>query len=129
MIKVKFRYLEGLHIALAELNECKMSFMTKLKLRDIQETIQKEAEWFEEQRLEIINRYARKGTDGKPVVENGNYILEDKDAFVQEFNELLNTEFEIKPIEATLVEHLEISGKAWDGLFHILERGENVNEG
>lgn len=123
MIKVKFRYLEGLHIALAELNECKMSFMTKLKLRDIQETIQKEAEWFEEQRLEIINRYARKGTDGKPVVENGNYILEDKDAFVQEFDELLNTEFEIKPIEATLVEHLEISGQAWDGLMPIIDKG------
>ena len=128
-MKVKFLHLESIIKAFKELNECRMSFATKIKLRDAQETLMKEAEWFEEQRLEIINRYARKGTDGKPVVENDNYILEDKDAFVQEFDELLNTEFEIKPIEATLVEHLEISGKAWDGLFHILERGENVNEG
>jgi hypothetical protein len=120
-MKVKFLHLESIIKAFKELNECRMSFATKIKLRDAQETLMKEAEWFEEQRLEIINRYARKGTDGKPVVENDNYILEDKDAFVQEFGELLNTEFEIKPIEATLVEHLEISGQAWDGLMHIIE--------
>lgn len=129
MIKVKFRHLEAIYKGINELNDCKMQFKTKLKLRDIQEKLEKETEWFEKQRLELLNTYSKKNEEGKPIIENNNYVLDNSDEFIRRFEELLNTEFDIQPLECELIENLELSGRAWDGLFHILERGENVNEG
>lgn len=120
-MKVKFLHLESIIKAFKELNECRMSFATKIKLRDAQETLMKEAEWFEDQRIELLTMYSKKDADGQPVIQDGNYILENEGEFKLKFYELLNTKFEIKPLDASLIENLELSGTAWDGLMHIIE--------
>lgn len=120
MVKVKFRYLEAIYKGINELNDCKMQFKTKLKLRDIQEKLEKETEWFEKQRLELLNTYSKKNEEGKPIIENNNYVLDNSDEFIRRFEELLNTEFDIQPLECELIENLELSGRAWDGLMHII---------
>ena len=128
-MRVKFKYLESILMGILELNDCKMSFQLKLELRDIQEKLRKEATWFMGQRMELISKYSRKDEKGQPLTDGDNYILDNPAGFQNEYNDLLETEFEIEPIPAELVSKFELSGKAWDGLFHILERGENVNEG
>ena len=128
-MRVKFKYLESILMGIVELNDCKMSFQLKLELRDIQEKLRKEATWFMGQRMELISKYSRKDEKGQPLTDGDSYILDNPAGFQNEYNDLLETEFEIEPIPAELVSKFELSGKAWDGLFHILERGENVNEG
>jgi len=128
-MKVKFKYLESILMGILELNDCKMSFQLKLELRDIQEKLRKEATWFMGQRMELISKYSKKDEKGQPLTDGDSYILNNPAGFQNEYNDLLETEFEIEPIPAELVSKFELSGKAWDGLFHILERGENVNEG
>jgi len=128
-MRVKFKYLESILMGILELNDCKMSFQLKLELRDIQEKLRKEATWFMGQRMELISKYSRKDEKGQPLTDGDSYILDNPAGFQNEYNDLLETEFEIEPIPAELVSKFELSGKAWDGLFHILERGENVNEG
>lgn len=128
-MRVKFKYLESILMGILELNDCKMSFQLKLELRDIQEKLRKEATWFMEQRMELISKYSRKDEKGQPLTDGDSYILDNPAGFQNEYNDLLETGFEIEPIPAELVSKFELSGKAWDGLFHILERGENVNEG
>ena len=128
-MRVKFKYLESILMGILELNDCKMSFQLKLELRDIQEKLRKEATWFMGQRMELISKYSRKDEKGQPLTDGDSYILNNPAGFQNEYNDLLETEFEIEPIPAELVSKFELSGKAWDGLFHILERGENVNEG
>jgi len=128
-MRVKFKYLESILMGILELNDCKMSFQLKLELRDIQEKLRKEATWFMGQRMELISKYSKKDEKGQPLTDGDSYILDNPAGFQNEYNDLLETEFEIEPIPAELVSKFELSGKAWDGLFHILERGENVNEG
>ena len=128
-MRVKFKYLESILMGILELNDCKMSFQLKLELRDIQEKLRKEATWFMGQRMELISKYSKKDEKGQPLTDGDSYILNNPAGFQNEYNDLLETEFEIEPIPAELVSKFELSGKAWDGLFHILERGENVNEG
>jgi len=50
--------------------------------------------------------------------------LDNSDEFIRRFEELLDTEFDIQPLECELIENLELSGRAWDGLMHIIcEKG------
>lgn len=128
-MRVKFKYLESILMGILELNDCKMSFQLKLELRDIQEKLRKEATWFMGQRMELISKYSKKDEKGQPLTDGDSYILDNPAGFQNEYNDLLETGFEIEPLPAELVGKFELSGKAWDGLFHILERGENVNEG
>lgn len=123
-MRVKFKYLESILMGILELNDCKMSFQLKLELRDIQEKLRKEATWFTGQRMELISKYSRKDEKGQPLTDGDSYILDNPAGFQNEYNDLLETGFEIEPIPAELVSKFELSGKAWDGLFHILERGE-----
>ena len=129
-MKVKFKHLDKIYLALLELNKCKMNFQTKLVLRDIQEKIEKEALWFEKQRIELINKYGQKDEQGKLIVQEGNYILHDAEGFKEEFDELLETSVDIPSINTSIINpDWEITGETWEGLLYILERGENVNEG
>lgn len=43
---------------------------------------------YEKERIELASKHAKKDEEGKVVIENGRYILEDKDTADQEFKEL-----------------------------------------
>lgn len=44
---------------------------------------------------EIIKKYAKKNEDGEPVVENGNYQIDDKESFSKEIQDLYHDTFTV----------------------------------
>ena len=46
-------------------------------------------------RQELLEKYAAKGGDGKFLVENGQYSIEDKEGFAKDLDELLAIETEV----------------------------------
>lgn len=61
--------------------------------------LEKEVEFFEKQRFDIINRYAVKDEDGTFVIEDDKYTFaskEDEKAFLEELEQLGSTEVEVE---------------------------------
>ena len=70
-----------------------------IKLKRIREALVKEAEIMDKARIEIIEEFAIKDDDGKPIMENNNYVLTKEKEKVAELNtrysEFLNQDVEI----------------------------------
>jgi hypothetical protein len=47
---------------------------------------------FDEQRIKLCEKYANKDSDGKPIMEDGNYILNNKEKFSEEYEALVKEE-------------------------------------
>ena len=50
---------------------------------------------YDAERQELLEKYAAKGEDGKFLVENGQYSIEDKEGFAKDLDELLAIEIEV----------------------------------
>ena len=50
---------------------------------------------YDAERQELIEKYAAKGEDGKALIENEQYSIEDKEGFAKELEELLSIETEV----------------------------------
>jgi hypothetical protein len=50
---------------------------------------------YDAERQELLEKYAAKGGDGKFLVENGQYSIEDKEGFAKDLDELLAIETEV----------------------------------
>lgn len=50
---------------------------------------------YDAERQELLEKYAAKGGDGKFLVENGQYSIEDKESFAKDLDELLAIETEV----------------------------------
>lgn len=50
---------------------------------------------YDAERQELLEKYAAKGEDGKFLVENGQYSIEDKEGFAKDLDELLAIETEV----------------------------------
>lgn len=59
--------------------------------------IGKKAEEVESERIKLIEKYSKKGTDGKSEVAEGHYVMENLESFQKEYIEVLGveTEFDI----------------------------------
>lgn len=122
-MKVKFGFIKDVIEAIGALAEGKMSYSSKLYLRKIEETLAKEADWFEKQRHELIAQCADKDENGQLLVKEGLYVIDEKDKFNERFEELLNTEFELVDITEDLindVEDLKITGSQWNVLIALI---------
>jgi hypothetical protein len=105
---VKFSYAVAKNIALL-----------KPEVESLQKAIEQSEDFkkFEQERVELAKKHAKKNENGEPIEEKGQYIIEDKEAFkkdftdlkeknkevveareeqIKEFNELLEKENEIK---------------------------------
>lgn len=50
---------------------------------------------FEDARMAIVDRFSKKGEDGKPLVENKQYVIEDLEGFNREYDALLHDETDL----------------------------------
>lgn len=53
------------------------------------------ADDYEKERYKLLEKYGEKDEDGKPKIVNGQYILNDREGFNADMNELLNMENEV----------------------------------
>ena len=98
-MKIKYLNLKGIYDAFKEINQQKMSYKTKRALRETEESINKEAIWYDGQFVELTKRHEEKSEE-----------------FYKELKELLETETEIPPIEMELIENFNLSGDTWKSL-------------
>jgi len=54
----------------------------------------------EEFRKELLEKYSKKDDEGKALIENNSYVLEDAEAFNSEYLELMNEDFVIDETES-----------------------------
>lgn len=65
---------------------------------------------YNEQRNELIRKYAEKNGDGEPVTKDNNYIIKDQAAWSKEMEELLDMEVEanIKTVDLETLEKCDL---------------------
>lgn len=68
---------------------------------------------FEQSRMKLVDKYANKDENGKPIIVGNRFDIPDKSLFDDEYNELLNAEIDIPfdTISFTAVSDMEASGK------------------
>ena len=83
----------------------KLSFAIKCNIDELAKWSQK----LDEQRIELCDRYAKKDEDGKPTIENGQYILDDAEGFQSEFAELMaeTIDIEVRTVSDTIMDTLD----------------------
>lgn len=60
------------------------------------QTLQKEAELIEKERIKLLEQYAEKDEDGNPKTDGGNYVLGDNmEKYTEEYKEYLDTDVEV----------------------------------
>lgn len=97
---------------LAGLNEIirkPVSPKTGLKIRRIVRVVNQQAEDVDAERVRLLEKYAKKGDDGKPLHRdeaNEQIDLADEAGFLQEFQELLNLDFEVEALTAGELEQI-----------------------
>lgn len=71
---------------------------------------------YEETRKSRLEKYAKKDEDGKPVVKDGNYVIEDLEKWSEEIRELLDTETEVMIQEVSIDEFAKCDDPCFDTL-------------
>lgn len=92
----------------------------------------------EEERKQLAEEFSRKDKNGKPIIEDNKYVLENEKEFYKEFNELMDEEFIIeganyeetlKTVKTILLEcEVAFSGQdamVYDYLCEQFEKGED----
>lgn len=59
------------------------------------EAVKPALEAYNRQRTDLIEKYAKKDEEGKPIAENGNYVFDDPEGWSSGISELLEAEAEI----------------------------------
>lgn len=90
---------------------CQAIVKNKNKLKAIVET-------FDEARQTLVKSLADKNENGEPLVENGNYVIKDREQLNKEFMELqiIETEIEFDKISVDDLEDKEINGADYEAL-------------
>ena len=71
---------------------------------------------FNDQRMELVEKYAKKGEDGKPISDNGNYLIENTKEWNEAIKELLEAEADVN-ISTITIDLLEkCDGEGFDKL-------------
>ena len=80
--------------------------------------IQKEFAELEENRMKLVQKYARKGENGQPLVENNKFLFADQGSFDLQYKELIETDIEIDfiPIALDKLGDVKLSPIAMIGL-------------
>lgn len=85
------------------------------KVRKLKEAIQNEIDLAQEQHQAILDRHLPKDANGKSKPIRHRREMADPDGFDREFNELLDSTFEIEPLAMSMLENmgLELKGGTW----------------
>jgi antitoxin component YwqK of YwqJK toxin-antitoxin module len=123
MVTVKLGELRGIVESLNEIMKEKLPVKTAYSFGKLARAVQKEIEVYEEGRLKLIDRYVKRGDDGKPVIINGNYDIGDKEGFGKEFYELgsIEAQFDFKPVSLDALGDISVSPVAINGLDRFIE--------
>lgn len=79
--------------------------------------LEEEAKLIEKNRLELAEQYAEKGEDGKAKLEENSYVLGDnRDSFLKEYAEYLETETEIEVRKISVAELEKLEDVRYDVL-------------
>lgn len=102
-MKIKLGEASLMKDGLNELLEREIPAKVSYWLARFLEKVNKELTAMDKARMNLVNQYADKDKDGKPIIENDQYKFSDNNMaeFTKEFNELLDEEFDIdfKPIK------------------------------
>ena len=71
---------------------------------------------YDGQRMKLVEEYAKKDTDGKPVIEDNNYVVEDVAKWMAAIDELLATEAEVTITTITLADLEKCDSPDFDSL-------------
>lgn len=125
-MKIKLIELINCNAVLNELSNNKSNNIKSVyKIAKINRELKRELELVEEQRLDIVRKYCAVDDQGKPIVENQQYIIpdENKNKLQQELNEFLSIEVRvhIEPLTLEDLDGFNISSKQITELFTIME--------
>jgi hypothetical protein len=100
MITLKLGELKEIVNGLNQIMGEKLPVKTAWAFTKLAKLIQKEVQMYEENRKKLIDTYCKKDEKGKPVINDGQYNIDDKESFGKEFTELSNIEIKIdfKPV-------------------------------
>ena len=87
-----------------------LSFTMAYKLSRVLQILRTELEPFEQARWLLVNKFAKKDADDKPVLIGNQYDIPDQDGFNEEWVEMASEEVEIdfKPVPLSAFEGIEI---------------------
>ena len=90
---------------------CQSIVKNKNKLKEVVDN-------FDEARQTLVKSLADKGENGEPLVENGNYIIKDREKLNKEFMELqaIETEIDLDKISVDDLADKEINGADYEVL-------------
>lgn len=95
------------------------------KIAKINRELKKELELVEEQRLDIIRQYCSVDDNGRPIIENQQYVIpaEHNKKLQQELNEFLSIEIKlnIEPLTLEDLEGFDLSSRQITELLAIME--------
>ena len=125
-MKIKLIELINCNAVLNELSNNKSNNIKSVyKIAKINRELKRELELVEEQRLDIVRKYSAIDDQGKPIVENQQYVIpdENKAKLQQELNEFLSIEVRvhIEPLTLEDLDGFNISSKQITELFTIME--------
>jgi len=111
MITVALGELKDIIDGLSEIAETKLPVKTAYWVNKISRVVVKEFGTFEDQRIKLINRYAKKDEKGRPLIENDNFVLADAEGFNKDFSELASMEIDlhVNPFSIDQFGDIEIS--------------------
>lgn len=71
---------------------------------------------YDETRKSLVEQYAKKDEDGKPIIEDNKYTIEDIAAFNEDMAELLNEETEVEVQKVSVDEFDKLDDPKFDAL-------------
>lgn len=107
-MKLTLNEIVEMNIALREISEKEFPINISVLISDNIQKLSEKAKIFESNRIKLIEKYGEKDKDGNIVENNGQVKITDQKKFIEEFNELSNTEIGID------LNMLDISGLKLD---------------
>jgi len=102
--------MEALPVILEEKLPVKTAYWFTRTFRDLA----REFKIFNETRMKLVDRYAKRDEKGKYIVKDGRYVMKDEKAFDREYDELAEQEIEIKFEPITIDQLGDINIKPMD---------------
>lgn len=97
-MKIKNNAVPGIMLAIQELANLRLPMETAMKIRKLARRIEQQGEDVEAVRLQLIEQYTRRDGEGKKIVKDQTFDVEE--GFHQAIRELLGLEFEVEPLTA-----------------------------
>lgn len=129
MVTMKASQVLGNHElirAFQALQQCPVPYATAKQIMGLAMEMDKKVKELEATRLEIVEKYSNKDSEGKPIVKDGTYDIIGKEKEVnEELMALFNQEIEIMQpkLDAKVLNHARLTPAGWDALEPFISQG------